>query len=404
MEEEIEGNLRADLSACRERLSNLQMEKRLLERALDTLVDPISIFDLEGNYLWWNRSLNQVTGYTDLEIEELEPTDLFAGDGKERIREAIREVVATGDAKTEASLVTKDGRHIPFEFVGGLLRDEDGAPFAICASGRDITERREAKKSLRESEERFRKLSEAAFEGIVIHKEGEIIEANRVFADLLGYEISELRGMDGLELVATESRDRVAEFIASGYEEPYEAVMLRKEGTRLPVEMLGKALRYQGQDARVAAIRDITDRKRQEEIIRRQAEEILSLSTPVVQVWNGVVTAPLIGTLDSDRTQRFMEDLLSAIVEREAQVALVDITGVPTIDTVTAQHLIETISAVRLLGARVVLTGVRPSIAQTLVHLGIDLSDVTTRSSLAAGLEVALRLLDLQVVKREGKE
>jgi rsbT co-antagonist protein RsbR len=113
-----------------------------------------------------------------------------------------------------------------------------------------------------------------------------------------------------------------------------------------------------------------------------------------------VVVAPLIGSLDSNRTQQFMERLLNRIVETNSPVALVDITGVPTIDTQTAQHLIETISAVRLLGAQVVLTGVRPAIAQTLVHLGIDLSNIMTRASLSAGLQVALDILNLKVVRK----
>jgi anti-anti-sigma regulatory factor len=118
----------------------------------------------------------------------------------------------------------------------------------------------------------------------------------------------------------------------------------------------------------------------------------------VMQVWQGVVVAPLIGSLDSERTQKFMERLLERIVETNSPVALVDITGVPTIDTQTAQHIIDTIASVRLLGAQVILTGVRPAIAQTLVHLGIDLSGVTTRSSLAAGLLVAMNTLGIKVV------
>ena len=147
--------------------------------------------------------------------------------------------------------------------------------------------------------------------------------------------------------------------------------------------------------------RDLTERKQAERRIQEQAREILEMSTPVMQVWEGVVVAPLIGSLDSERTQRFMERLLERVVETNSPVALVDIMGVPTVDTKTAQHLIETISAVRLLGAQVVLTGVQPAIAQTLVHLGINLSDITTRSSLAAGLKVALDTLDLEVVARE---
>lgn len=139
-----------------------------------------------------------------------------------------------------------------------------------------------------------------------------------------------------------------------------------------------------------------------EEVIGRQSREILEISTPVIQMWDGVVVAPLIGTLDSPRTQQFMERLLERVVETGSPIALIDITGVPAIDTQTARHLIETISAVRLVGAQVIVTGVRPAIAQTLVHLGIDLSDITTRSSLAAGLRVALDRVDLQVVGKNG--
>ncbi len=135
---------------------------------------------------------------------------------------------------------------------------------------------------------------------------------------------------------------------------------------------------------------------------RHHDPELAEIATPVVQVWEGVVVAPLIGTLDSQRTQQFVEKLLTQIVESRSSVALVDITGVPAIDTQTAQHLIEAVTAVRMLGAHVVLTGVRPAIAQTMVHLGINLSDVTTRPSLAAGLRVALDLLHLKVVNQDG--
>lgn len=145
---------------------------------------------------------------------------------------------------------------------------------------------------------------------------------------------------------------------------------------------------------------EIEERKRAEEIISRQAQEILEVSTPVIQIWDGIVTVPLIGTLDSRRTQQLMEQLLQKIVKTGSLVALIDVTGVPTIDTKTAQYLIETISAVRLLGTEVVLTGIRPEIARTLVQLGTDLSNVNTRSSFSAGLLFALNLLKLEVVKQ----
>jgi PAS domain S-box-containing protein len=180
---------------------------------------------------------------------------------------------------------------------------------------------------------------------------------------------------------------------------------VRKDGSQFWANVIITALRDQAGNlvGFGKVTRDLTEQKQAEETIARQAQEILEVSTPVVQVWDGVVAAPLIGTLDSQRTEQFMERLLQRIVETNSSVALVDITGVPTIDTQTAQHLIETITAVRMLGAQVVLTGVRPALAQTLVHLGIDLSHIVTRSSLSAGLRIALDLLGLHVISNNGK-
>ena len=136
-----------------------------------------------------------------------------------------------------------------------------------------------------------------------------------------------------------------------------------------------------------------------EQVIERQQQELLDLSTPVIKLWEGIVAVPLIGTLDSERTQVVMESLLEAIVENEAVVAIIDITGVPTVDTLVAQHLLKTVAAARLMGAECLISGIRPQIAQTIVHLGVELGDVTTKSSLADALRVALKKSNLAIVK-----
>lgn len=128
-----------------------------------------------------------------------------------------------------------------------------------------------------------------------------------------------------------------------------------------------------------------------EEVIRRQQEEMLELSTPVVQLWEGVVALPLIGTLDSARTSVVMETLLQTIVETRSEIAIIDITGVPTVDTLVAQHLLKTVAAARLMGADCIISGIRPQIAQTMVHLQIDLSAVTTKATMAEALRTALK-------------
>jgi rsbT co-antagonist protein RsbR len=137
--------------------------------------------------------------------------------------------------------------------------------------------------------------------------------------------------------------------------------------------------------------------KAREEVVIRQQQELLELSTPVVKLWEGIVAVPLIGTLDSERTQIVMESLLQQVVETGASIAIIDITGVPTVDTLVAQHLLKTIAAARLMGADCIISGIRPQIAATIVHLGVDLGNVITKSSLADAFALALRRLGLTV-------
>jgi rsbT co-antagonist protein RsbR len=139
--------------------------------------------------------------------------------------------------------------------------------------------------------------------------------------------------------------------------------------------------------------------KSREEVIHRQQQELLELSTPVVNLWEEVVAVPLIGTLDSARTQVVTESLLEKIVDAGARIAIIDITGVPTVDTLVAQHLIKTVAAARLMGADCIISGIRPQIAQTIVHLGVDLGDVITKATLADAIAVALRQTGFQVTR-----
>ncbi|HEU4601132.1 MAG TPA: STAS domain-containing protein [Steroidobacteraceae bacterium] len=142
--------------------------------------------------------------------------------------------------------------------------------------------------------------------------------------------------------------------------------------------------------------------KSREEIIVRQQREISELSTPVVKLWDGILALPLIGTLDSERTQVVMENLLQTIVDQTAEIAIIDITGVPTVDTLTAQHLLKTVAAARLMGADCIISGIRPQIAQTMVHLGVELN-VVSKATLADAFALALRRLNCTVVSLKGR-
>lgn len=255
--------------------------------------------------------------------------------------------------------------------------------------------------------------------GLFIVVDGKFKLVNPELLKITGYSKDELLDSNPLKLVYEEDRisakNNAINMLKGKLLTPYEYRSIHKSGRIDWTMETVKSIQYRGQRAALGYFVDITERKnaeeeikryrdhleelvqertaelaRQSEIITQQSQEMLELSTPVMQVWQGILVAPLIGSLDSQRTQHFMERLLERIVETNSPVALVDITGVPIIDTQTAQHLIDTITAVRLLGAQVILTGVRPAIAQTLVHLGIDLSGIVTRSSLAAGLQVAM--------------
>jgi rsbT co-antagonist protein RsbR len=137
--------------------------------------------------------------------------------------------------------------------------------------------------------------------------------------------------------------------------------------------------------------------KTRESVILRQQQELMELSTPVVELWTGILALPLIGTLDSGRTQVVMQNLLEAIVAKEADLAIIDITGVPTVDTLVAQHLLKTVAAARLMGADCIISGIRPQIAQTIIHLGVDLGNVITKATLADAFRLALKKKNLAI-------
>ena len=166
---------------------------------------------------------------------------------------------------------------------------------------------------------------------------------------------------------------------------------LRKSGENDPVALVNNMLIADLLLDKLGLYTTEIYQRSRDEVIRRQQEEMLELSTPVVQLWEGIVALPLIGTLDSARTSIVMETLLQTIVDTRSELAIIDITGVPTVDTLVAQHLLKTVAAARLMGADCIISGIRPQIAQTMVHLQIDLSAVTTKATMAEALRFALK-------------
>src|SRR5690242_2890304 len=246
-------------------------------------------------------------------------------------------------------------------------------------------------------------------------REAETVELGRRFLDQLraGAQIAQFEDIETpewrpiRELLEDLSRDRAiqgfsptetATFIFS-LKEPLFALL--REELRDDVERLVRETRTTSRLIDRLGLYTIECYARtREEVIRRQQEELLELSTPVVQLWDGILALPLIGTLDSARTQIVMESLLQHIVDSSAEIAIIDITGVPTVDTLVAQHLIKTISAARLMGADCILSGIRPQIAQTIVHLGLELN-VVSKATMADALALALRRSGKTITERK---
>ncbi len=175
--------------------------------------------------------------------------------------------------------------------------------------------------------------------------------------------------------------------------------VLQSELSSDPATLFAESMKINRLIDRLSVVTFETFIKGREEVILRQTDEITEISTPVIRVWEGILALPIIGTLDSARTQIVMENLLQEIVETGSSIAILDISGVPAVDSLVAQHLIKTVSATRLMGAECIISGIRPEIAQTVVHLGIDLSHIITKATLASALAYSFKVMRLEVKK-----
>lgn len=381
----------SEVAGARARLRDLETVAALLDDGIITL-------DAAGRVVGWNPGAEALTGYAAEEVTgrpasvlhtEQDQTEDLAG----RELRAARE---SGRYTAEGWRIRKDGTRFLASVVVAPVADGSGGEAGYVMVLRDMT-------GVRADESMFRGLLESAPDAMVIvGAQGRIVLVNRQAEVLFGFDRDELLGQPVETLVPQRLRGPHIRhrdgFFAAPTVRPMGADLdlwaVRRDGSEIPVEIsLAPLETVDSGTLVVAAIRDVTERREQAERLRRQRDEIMELSTPVIQVWDKVLALPIIGTLDSSRAARLTEGLLEKIAELQAEVIILDISGVPTVDTLVAQHLLKTVQAATLMGAESIISGVRPETAQAIVHLGIDLGRLRSRNTLRDALQLALQVI-----------
>ena len=376
------------------------------QRIFEGSCDLLQRFDLAGNYLYVSPACRVVLGY---EPEEMvgQPSFTFIHPDDVEPTKTLQCAMLAGCPTTriELRLRRKDGAYVWMECHPVIIRDTNGEPFEFVVTAREVTERKRIEDELRESEVRFRTLLAGLHVGVVMQEpSGKIVLFNPHALTLLGLTEDQIFGRSSFDprwgavnedgspcpgeqhpvMVAMRTGKSVHDFVM-GIDRP-------ALGDRVWILVSGVP---QFDDRGVvtgatSTFTDITARKQAEDLVRSQARMLAEMSTPLVPIGDHIVAMPLVGTVDARRAEQVLETLLAGIAQKGARVAILDITGVSVVDAHVASTLVRAAQAARLLGAQVVLTGIRGSVAQTLVELSVDLSGLVTRSTLQSGIAWAL--------------
>ena len=343
-----------------------------------------------------NTVFLEMFGYSAEEAEGMSAYDVLSPEAQDIARHRVAEGY---DGAYEVIGLRRNGEEFPVEINPKVITTH-GHTLRVLAF-KDITEQRKA----RDAMAMFQAAIEGATDGIgFATPENKILYANRSFYSLYGYDFEkkDLEGIDGTSFSPEDDRERMASEVAPDVAREGwrgEARQARKDGSTFEAALSYSPIR--NPDGEIIAISviatDITAERELQEQIRKQSEAIMEMSTPVIKVWNKVLMLPMVGAVDTSRAQQMTEKLLESVVQSEAEVALLDVTGVPVIDTSVARNLLKAVDAARMLGAEVIVTGFSPEAAQTLAQLGVDFSALRTRGSLQAGLREAFAMVGVRM-------
>jgi PAS domain S-box-containing protein len=377
------------------------LDAKAIARLVESVPDH-ALIELDRNAVvrGWHAAATALTGYPAAEAVG-EPISLLYPDQDAALRQVnadLRTATETGWHEFRGWLVRKDGNRFWASVTLSPLRDESDLGPGYLAVIRDLTERRSQELALLSIEQMVNAITD--YEVIRLDPDGVVRSWSEGARRLKGYTANEAVGMHASAFYTAQDAhagtlERELETAIRVGRVESEGWRVRKDGSQFWCNMIMSPIRDSGGGliGFVRVGRDLTEQREQARLVQRQRDEILELSTPVIQVWDNVLVLPVIGTLDSVRAARLTEGLLDRISQIQAEVVILDISGVPAIDTDVAQHLLRTVEAARLMGTTSVLSGVRPETAQAIVHLGIDLGNLRSRNSLKDALQLALSLV-----------
>jgi PAS domain S-box-containing protein len=409
----------------RSALQNLQQKRYITERKqteaalldernfanamLDSLPGIFYLYDAQGHLIRWNKNFAVILEKSEAEMGVIQVMETIAEEHRELVAQRMQQVFMEGQSSVEAVLVSQNGKRTPFYLTGRRLTM--GNEVYLAGIGLDVTERKQAEADLLD-ERNFANAVLDSLPGIfyLYSSEGRLVRWNKNFSLSNGISDAELsQGYDVMQGIAEEYREKAMQslqtILTEGRQVDMESVIVDRSGKRTPYLLTGRRL-MMGNDAYLMGVGvDLTERKKieaearqlQEQIIEAQRHALQELSTPIIPVLDRIIVMPLIGSIDSLRAKDITRSLLAGISQYRAKIVIVDITGVPLVDSGVADHLNKTIQAARLKGAQTIITGMSDAVAEAIIDLGIDWNNIQTLSDLQTGLMVAINTLGLKL-------